>query len=91
MKIAPHEAVCDRSDCPECAAENAALGGGSGFADWYVNVNGGLWAVCAVHRTRWYVTRSLLGWPEVTEHSAVLRSFRAVEPAVDRRGGPTGC
>jgi len=36
-----------------------AIGGGVGYADRYFNHAGELWAVCAVHQVRWYVTREL--------------------------------
>lgn len=58
MSRTPQEAISDLQ-CPYCVAENDAIGGGVGYADRYFNHAGELWAVCAVHQVRWYVTREL--------------------------------
>jgi hypothetical protein len=59
VSTALHERICDWTQCPRCVAENEALGGGTGYADSYFNAGGALWAVCAVHDVRWYVTHAL--------------------------------
>ena len=58
MSRTPQEAISDLQ-CPYCVAENDAIGGGVGYAARYFNHAGDLWAVCAVHQVRWYVTREL--------------------------------
>jgi hypothetical protein len=58
LKGDPQKAISDLQ-CPYCVAENDAIGGGVGYADRYFNHAGELWAVCAVHQVRWYVTREL--------------------------------
>src|SRR5437762_5603873 len=58
LKGDPQKAISDLQ-CPYCVAENDAIGGGVGYAARYFNHAGELWAVCAVHQVRWYVTREL--------------------------------
>lgn len=61
--------------CPRCAAENAALGGGTGYADAFANHGGALWGICAVHAVCWYVTRELLG----IDHDPTIAALPRVE------------
>lgn len=72
MSRLTHDSIADFTECPICAATNDHLGGGTGHADVYFNHDGGLWAVCAVHRVRWYVTRDLMCVPPAPPHVAAL-------------------
>jgi hypothetical protein len=68
-----HEAISDFSGCPDCVAKGEA-----GYATAYFNAGGKLWAVCNVHRVRWYVTPELtLGGIE--EDAAALQQYPEVE------------
>jgi hypothetical protein len=86
MTVPLHARISDYTECPLCLAENVALGGGTGHADHYFNAEGALWAVCAMHRVRWYVTRELFACAALAA-SEGLQRYREVGVAY-RPGRP---
>src|SRR5262245_1029755 len=73
----PNERISDHFACPQCVRECRERP----FADDYVTYNAQLWGYCLKHRLRWYVTREMGGYPDVSRRPAILlRGFAQVEP-----------
>ena len=56
----------DETACPLCHGRGLV----DGHAHAYLNYRDGLWAFCIIHHVRWYVTRFVIGFADVTEQPA---------------------
>jgi hypothetical protein len=73
----PHNRVPDYSACPKCVRELRP----EPFATDYVTMHNQLWGFCTRHHTRWYVTRAMYGFPDISNRPAALtKGYREVTP-----------
>lgn len=75
--------VSDYTECPQCAVENAVVGGVGTTPIFAFNYRGQAWNACLVHGVRWYVTREI-GFLDEDDGALMVRLTEVV--AIDHRG-----